>query len=97
MEQNLILDDAVKRDMLSYTASLGDQIEEFILLLAENPFSPRILQSSEDQRNGSYRHQLPSGCWVFWEVQLPETHPRFGTLDGVFVRVTGAKFDFGAE
>jgi hypothetical protein len=50
-----------------------------------------------DQRDGCFRHQLPSGCWVFWEVLLPEIHPRFGTLDGVLVRVTGAKFDFSAK
>jgi len=97
VEENLILSDEVKRDMLSYTAPLGDQIEDFILLLAENPFSPDLLKASVDQMDGSFRHQLPSGCWVFWEVLLPETHPRFGTLDGVLVRVTGAKFDFAAK
>jgi hypothetical protein len=97
VEENLIVSDEVKRDMLSYTASDGDQIEDFLLLLAENPFSPAMLKASVDQRDGCFRHQLPSGCWVFWEVLLPEIHPRFGTLDGVLVRVTGAKFDFSAK
>ena len=38
MDENLILSDEVKRDMLSYTASLGDQIEDFLLLLARTRF-----------------------------------------------------------
>jgi hypothetical protein len=97
VDKNLIVADEVMRDMVSYTQALGDQIEDFILLLAENAFAPSILESSTDYHDGSFSHRLPSGCIVFWEILETVVHPRFGTLDGVFVRVTGARFDFGAR
>jgi hypothetical protein len=91
-DENLILSPEVMQDMVSHSEPVGREIEDFILRLSDNPFSPKLLEESVDNGDDSFYHCLPSGCYVSWEIEVDVQHPRFGALEGVTVRVTAAKF-----
>ena len=94
-EGNLDIDRRIMQDIMSFTPALAKQIVDFLKLLAKNPFASEILEKSVDNYDGTRYLCLPSGCFVFWEVILPEEAPKFGSLEGVKIRVLGARFDFG--
>lgn len=92
-EANVLVANQVMEDMLACSKPVGDEIETFILQLSANPFAPAILAASVDNRDGSFYHQLPCGCFVFWEILKPKAPSSFVRLGEVKVRVTGARFD----
>ena len=93
-EHNLIVDLRVKEDILAYLPPLRRQIVGFLMRLAANPFSPDIIDHSIQPYPNSFYYRLPSGCYVFWEIVYLFVTPSVGSLKGVFVRITGARFDF---
>jgi hypothetical protein len=94
-EDGPILSTKVQSDMLALAEKAGDEAEDFILRLAENPFSPAIFMETVDEGGGLYSYRLPSGCVVFWQVisQPPFTRPRLGLMHRETVKIVGVKLD----
>jgi hypothetical protein len=89
----LLIADDVLRDMLDLPNAVGDEVEDFLNLLAANPNTVNLLPPPVETRKNSFYHQLPCGILVFWE-RLParRLHNPILSQSGVKIRVLSVKF-----
>jgi hypothetical protein len=94
-KKNLLIADAIKRDMVGYSPKIREEIRVFLNKLSDNPNTVTIVPKPVEVSKDHFYHRLPSGCLVFWE--LLHHVPMWLSIrsqDGEIIRILGVGFNF---